>query len=266
MPPHPCLFPLLVHNRHLVAALLCVPLLCSLLHPRRLPHPALIPAQCRTASRRLPPAPHNLTIFKVVTGSRYALFYTPHIPSDDLQGQPFTPLSASIFFCSTGIRYIFFRLGLLRRFPQIVCSVCMPICSRKPREELEDHLDDFFFYSMIKTVEEFAFGLKPDTDHTSLLWTFNSLDEDTELEKNFELLPCLCDSEAGEELELRECFIRQNKKRLSSALIGLMNRTLLPSNLISEAVRERRKIICTNVVRSTSLLGLLALRPHWRLV
>ena len=107
---------------------------------------------------------------------------------------------------------------------------------------------------MTETAEKFAFKLDPDIDYNSLLWTFESLDEDTDLEKFFEGLPRLCDSGTGKELKLKESFIIRNKKRLSSALIGLMTRTLSP-NLVDDFVKQRRMIICTKVVDSTSLLG-----------
>ena len=159
------------------------------------------------------------------------------------------PLSASDSFCLTGVRYIFFRI--LQKFPQIYSSVCVPLFSRDPWAV---HLGDFFLHSMAKTAEKFAFKLKPDIDYSSLLWTFESLDEDTDIEKFFEDLPRLCDSETGQELNMQRGFINPHKKRLSDALIGLMKRTL-SSNLVTEFVKQRRMIICTKAVGSTSLLG-----------
>ena len=198
----------------------------------------------------------DLTIFKVVTiwiavcVVLYAcLTFLPIIHKDS----PYSaPLSASVSFCLTGIRFIFFRS--LQRFPEVDPSICMPLRSRDPRAV---HLDDFFSHSMSKTAEEFAVKLKPDIDYRSLLWTFDTLDEDKDLEKFFEALPRLCDSATGKKLELQQGFIIQHKKKLSSALIGLMNRTLT-SNLVTEFVKQRRMIICTKVVGSTSLLG-----PWW---
>ena len=55
-------------------------------------------------------------------------------------------------------------------------------------------LGDFFSHSMRKTAEQFAFRLGPEIDLDSLMWTFQSLDEDKELEQFFEGLPGLCDS------------------------------------------------------------------------
>ena len=195
----------------------------------------------------------NRTIFKAVTAwialcvILYAfLTILPIIRKDS----PYTaPLSTTVSFCLTGIRYLFFRL--LQRFPQIDSFV-----RALPRDPTAVHLHDFFSHSMSKTAQEFAIKLKPDIDHRSLAWTFESLDEDTDLEKFFEGLPRLYDSETGRELNLK-IFVEQNRNKLSSSLIGLMNRTL-SSNLVTDFVKQRRMIICTKVVSSTSLLG-----PWW---
>src|SRR6267154_136835 len=68
-------------------------------------------------------------------------------------------------------------------------------------------------------------------------------------------LPRLCDSDTGKELELKDKFIEPNKEKLSNALIGLMDRTLI-SNLVKEFVKHRRMIIFTKAIesKSTSLL------------
>jgi hypothetical protein len=198
----------------------------------------------------------HLTIFKVVTiwigvcAVLYAVFtFMPIIRKDS----PYSaPLSSSVSFCLTGIRHLFFRL--LHRFPDIDASICMPLRNRDPRAV---HLGDFFSHSMSKTAEKYAFELDPDIDHGSLLSMFQSLDEDKDFEKFFEGLPRLCDSDTGKSLKLQEGFILPNKKTLSSALIELMNRTL-SSNLAPEHVQQRRLIICTKAIESTSLFG-----PWW---
>jgi hypothetical protein len=197
------------------------------------------------------------TIFKVVTSwivlcvILYAwLTFLPIVHKDS----PYSaPLSALSFLCFNGIRYVFFKI--LRTFPDIDPSICTPFCS----DDLgADDLGNLSL-GLSKTAEEFAIKQNPDIDHRSLLWTFDSLDEDTDLEKFFEGLPRLCDSETGKKLKLQEGFIGPHRNRLSNALIGLMNRTL-SSNLVTELVKQRRMIIFTKVVESTSLLG-----PWWYL-
>ena len=130
----------------------------------------------------------------------------------------------------------------------------MPICGRDSKAV---HRDDFFSHSMNKTAEKYALKLDPGIDYRSLLWTFQSLEEDSDLEKFFEGLPRLCDSETGQSLNLQQGFIVPNKRTLSNALIGLMNRTL-SSDLAPEFVKQRRLIICTKAIESTSLFG-----PWW---
>ena len=192
------------------------------------------------------------TIFNVVTAwialcvILYAcLTVLPIIRKDS----PYSaPLSTSISFCLTGIRHTF---SLLRhQFSLIISSTDTPPHSHEIKEV---HLDDLL-HSMSKRAEKSAFEMKPNIDHHLLLWTFESLDEDTKLEKFFEGLPRLCDSKIGKDLDLQHGFIERNEKKLSSALVGLMNRTL-SSNLVTDEVKQRRMIICTKVVQSTSLLS-----------
>ena len=198
----------------------------------------------------------HLTIFKVVTtwigvcAVLYAvLTFLPIVQKDS----PYSaPLSSSLSAFLTGIRHLFFRL--LQRYPRIDPSIYMSLRSRDPRAV---HLEDFFSPSMSKTAEEYALKLTPDIDYRSLLWTFQSLDEDSDLEKFFEGLPRLCDSETGKSLNLQQGFIGPHKKTLSNALIEMMNRTL-SSNLAPEYVKQRRLIICTKAIESTSLFG-----PWW---
>ncbi|KAF8494072.1 hypothetical protein F5888DRAFT_1805646 [Russula emetica] len=110
---------------------------------------------------------------------------------------------------------------------------------------------------MSKTAEQYALKLNSGIDFRSLLWTFHSLDEDSDFEKFFDGLPHLCDSEIGKSLNLQQGFVVPNRKTLSNALIGMMNRTL-SSNLAPEFVKQRRLIICTKAMESTSLFG-----PWW---
>ena len=196
------------------------------------------------------------TIFKVVTtwiGVCAVLYAILTIMPIIRKDSPYSaPLSASLSFCLTGMRYTFFRV--LQRFPHIDPAIFMPLRSRDPRAV---HLDDFFSHSMTKTAEQYALKLTPFIDYRSLLWTFQSLDEDSDLEKFFEGLPRLCDSETGKSLNLQQGFITPNKRTLSNALIEMMNRTL-SSNLVPEFVKQRRLIICTKAIESTSLFG-----PWW---
>jgi Family of unknown function (DUF6535) len=191
------------------------------------------------------------TIFKAVTAligivviSYLCLSLFPIIQKNSLYS---TPLSVPFSFSLTGIRYLLFRM-----FPSFGNFIREQLLCRDPGEVQDNN---FFSRSMVKTAEEYAFNLNPDIDRKSLLWTFESLDEDTDLEEFFEGLPRLCDSDTGKDLELKNKFIEPNKEKLSNALTGLMNRTLI-SNLVKDFVKHRRMIIFTKVIesKSTSLL------------
>jgi hypothetical protein len=190
------------------------------------------------------------TIFKAVTTligfcviSYGCLSLFPIIQKESLYSTPFSMLFS---FFHTGIRYFLFRM-----FPCFGNFIReLPI-----RDSWTGHLDGFFSRSMTRTAEQYAFSLKPDIDYRSLLWTFESLDEDADLEKFFEGLLRLCDSATGKSLKLKKDFIERNKEKLSNALIGLMDRTLSFS-LVNDFVKHRRMIIFTKTIESisTSLL------------
>jgi hypothetical protein len=193
----------------------------------------------------------NLSILKAVivwVGLCVVLYsYLTILPILHKDSPYSAPLSGPVSFCVTGIRSTFFRLvgsvpGLFGRF--------LRLRNRDPRVQL----GDFFSHSMRKTAEQFAFRLGPEIDLDSLMWMFRSLDEDKELEQFFEGIPGLSESKT---LTIALNFIKRNEKIFLNALIDLMNRTL-SSDLISEAVKLRRIIICTKVVDATSLLG-----PWW---
>ena len=193
----------------------------------------------------------NRTIFKVVTtwmGVCVILYTCLSVFPITRKDSPYsTPLSGIFSFCLTGIRYLFFK-----KFPNFSKFIRKQLPSPDPGEV---YIDNFFSHSMTETAEKYAFDLNSDIDHDSLLWTFKSLDEDADFEEFFEGLPRLCDSDTGKKLEVEEKFIKPNKEKLSDALNGLMDRTLI-SNLVKEFVKHRRMVIFTKAIesKSTSLL------------
>ena len=104
---------------------------------------------------------------------------------------------------------------------------------------------------MQKSGERYARKLSSDIDYRALSWMFKTLNNDDEFEHFFDALPSLCESE--ELVNAQRAFIKPNKKMLSRALIGMMDRTLL-SELVLEEAKQRRIIICTKVIGTTSLL------------
>ncbi|KAI0271111.1 hypothetical protein BGY98DRAFT_215851 [Russula aff. rugulosa BPL654] len=163
----------------------------------------------------------NRTIFKIVTawmGVCVILYACLSVVPVTRKDSPYsTPLSGAFSFCLTAIRYYSFR-----NFPSFSKFMRDTLPNLDPGQV---HIDDFYSRSMTKTAEEYAFKLNSEIDHDSLLWTFQSLDDDAEFEGFFEGLPRLCDSDTGKKLELKEKYIEPNKEKLSKALIGLMDRT-----------------------------------------
>ena len=196
----------------------------------------------------------NYTIFKAVitwVGICVVMYACLTVLPIRRKNSPYSaPLSALVSLCLTGIRSGFFQL--IDRFPRLVGPFVMHLPNRN---QAGVHLQGFFSHSMTKTAEQFARQLDSEIDYDSLMWTFDSLDEDKELEQFFEGVPGLCGSRAVPNAQVG--VIKRHEKKFSGALIEFMNRTL-SSNLISEHIKRRRINICTKVVDMTSLLG-----PWW---
>jgi len=80
------------------------------------------------------------------------------------------------------------------------------------------------------------------------------LKRDSELEQFFDAIPDLC-APQGDALER---FIRPRREKLSTALVGLMDRTF-SSNLVAESVKLQRIEICMKAAAATKQL----LLGHW---
>lgn len=103
---------------------------------------------------------------------------------------------------------------------------------------------------MEKTSDEAALNVSSEIDARALMRTFDSLDQDHELEEFFEGIPGFCSSNVVS--NPLASFIEPNKWRLSEALIVLMQHSLT-SNLISDSDRRRRSLICTKAMHTASL-------------
>jgi hypothetical protein len=100
---------------------------------------------------------------------------------------------------------------------------------------------------MQKTAEGTALSLPSDIDTHAFLWTFDSLDEDHELERFFSGLPGFRNSKVVDD-PLPHLNLEQ-LERLSTALIGFFDRSS-SSDLLPEAVKRRRAIICAKAIDS----------------
>ena len=159
------------------------------------------------------------------------------------------PLSSFIWFCIAGVRYTLFSSPDI---PPPRSNNTMPGAFSR---DLEDDRSRSPSYSLSKTAEEYASRVPAEIDYRSLSWTFDSLDQDSELELFFEGVPDFCKSNAVDNPV--GGFIKPNNSKLSNTLTGLMDRTL-SSSLVSEAVKQRRITICTRAINAANLFG-----PWW---
>jgi hypothetical protein len=153
------------------------------------------------------------------------------------------PLSTFVWFCITSARH-----GYPRR------NSTMP-GSFPTRDTEQDRDRNPSPHSLHKMAQEYASTQSAEIDYRALSWTFESLDEDHELEKFFEGVPGFCNSSAVDRPV--EGFIKPNDRKLSNTLTGLMDRTLT-SSLVPELTKQRRITICTKAISAANLFG-----PWW---
>ena len=199
----------------------------------------------------------NPSIFKaviVLVGLCIAVYaFLTILPILHMDSPYSTPLTALVSFCLTGMRSAFHRLIHWHDLSGLNSTIITRLCNCVSTTA---HPEDFS-HGMCKAPEQFALQLGPEIDYESLLWMFESLDDDKELEQFFEGVPGLCGSKAVPSVQVG--VIKRHEKKFSSALIEFINRTL-SSSLVSDSVKRRRINICTNFIDATSLLG-----PGWTL-
>ena len=93
--------------------------------------------------------------------------------------------------------------------------------------------------------EEAALKSPPKIDTRALMWTFDILDEDHELERFFSGLPGFCSSKVVNE-PLCGLNYSQNLQLLTS-MIGLLDRTF-SSDLLTDRIKSQRTNICANAI------------------
>ncbi len=96
-----------------------------------------------------------------------------------------------------------------------------------------------------KTAEETALNSPSEIDARTFMWTFDSLDEDHELERFFSSLPGFRSSKVVN--DPLPSLTPEQKEKLCQAVIGLFDRTF-SSNLLPESAKSRRAIICAKAL------------------
>ncbi|KAH9057255.1 hypothetical protein EDB87DRAFT_1686538 [Lactarius vividus] len=151
-----------------------------------------------------------------------------------------TPLSLPAWNIVTGIPFVTFRvLRWLTGFP------CFSYGSLNRFLDLEGSSRKLLVQGMQKTAEETALNSPSDLVTRAFLWTFDSLDEDHELERFFSGLPGFRSSKVVD--DPLPVLTEDQQRKLLRALIGLSDRTF-SSDLLPEPVKNRRAVICTKAL------------------
>jgi hypothetical protein len=190
----------------------------------------------------------NLTIFKLVLSwiGVCAAFYgcitfIPMFLRDSPYYSPLTPLARPIVVV---ILSVFAALCAFFYILILCCAVWID-CHRPDR--IFGHLFGWLIRvrDTFPKPEEAALKSSSEIDTRALMWTFDSLDEDHELERFFFGLPGFYNSKVLKE-PLHDLDTQQ-KLRLLEAIIRLLDRTF-SSNLLPDQVKRQRVDTCTNAV------------------
>ena len=198
----------------------------------------------------------DLTIFKLVlswVGVCAALYGCITIMPIFRHDSPyFTPLSLPVWHIITGISFLTCRA--LRRLTCLLSYHRVLHFNREAFHRFNDLVARYgrwLVQGMQKTVEETAFNTPPEIDARTFLWTFESSDEDHELERFFSGLPGFRDSKFVQ--DPLPGLAKERKEDLFTALIRLLDRTL-SSDLLPVTVKNRRVIICARAIDPVSFI------------
>jgi hypothetical protein len=190
----------------------------------------------------------NLTIFKLVlswVGVCTALYGCITLGPIFRHDTPYhTPLSSPAWHIVAGIRLVTFRI-FQWLFTFLRIRSALGSAAYAHFRELEKRYRRLLIQGMQKTAEETALKSPPEIDTRAFIWTFDSLDEDHELERFFSALPGFRSSKVVKD-PLPDLTSEQ-QGRLLNTLIGLSDRTS-SSDLLPEQVKSRRSVICAKAI------------------
>ncbi|KAI9429596.1 hypothetical protein H4582DRAFT_2134493 [Lactarius indigo] len=182
----------------------------------------------------------NLTIFKLVlswVGVCTALYgYITFVQIFHHNSPYYTPLSSLAWRAGYGTPFVI--LWAIRWFPRKNFSQE----THRRFRALEKRYHKFFSQGVVKTAEETARNLTMDILTRAFMRTFESLNDDDELELFFAGLPGFRNSSSNPLPNL-------TKEQIFEELTRFMARTFL-SDILSEPVKQRRAIICAKTIDS----------------
>ena len=156
----------------------------------------------------------------------------------------YAPLSSSAWYLYTGIRFTLFRILY---WIAVRCNLGNSIWRR-----VYDLLRTYWqrtLRGMEKEFEETALEAPSEIDGRALIWTYESLDEDHELEQFFAGIPGFCSSKV---VNPQSSLDSLRSRRGALALTGFLERTWT-SNLVSETIKIRRLVICVRAIDAAYL-------------
>jgi hypothetical protein len=181
----------------------------------------------------------NLTIFKLIlswVGVCTALYGCITLMPIFRHDSPYyTPLSLPAWHIVTRILFVTFQI--LQWFTAFWRFTRLRVLTRQYRKSL--------MLGMQKIAEETALNSPPEIDTRALLWTFDSLDEDHELERFFSGLPGFRSSKMVN--DPLPHLTQEQQEKLVNAWIGLSDRTF-SSDLLPEPIKSRRNVVCAKAI------------------
>ena len=193
----------------------------------------------------------NHTVFKVAiswvgfcTAMYLCITFMPMFRHDSPY---YAPLSSSAWYFCTGIRFILFRIlwWIANR-----CNLRYSI--RRRAHNLKWTYCQRILRGMEKEFEETALRAPSEIDGRALMWTYESLDEDHELEQFFAGIPGFCSSKVVDNPQ--SSLDSLGSRPVAWALNRFLERTW-SSNLVPKTIKIRRLVICVRAIDAAHLSG-----------
>ena len=151
----------------------------------------------------------------------------------------YTPLTKVAWFCATGVSWVVLR-ALKSIASELHGRKFVSLDSWYKISVIEHRQSKRFFRGFTRDTENIAFKLPSDIDVRGLSWTFNSLEEDNELEEFLAGIPGFLSSHEVMDPGNILAEVINQVPAMAYTVYLFIERTF-SSGLVSEAIRERRK-------------------------
>lgn len=151
----------------------------------------------------------------------------------------YTPLTSVAWFCATGISWLVLRI-LKTIASELHGRKLVSLDSWYQLSVIESLQSKRFFRGFTKETEDFALRLSSAIDVRGLSWTFNSLEEDHELEDFLACIPGFLSSHEVMDPASVLMEVIDRVPAMAYTVFLFIERTF-SSGLVSEAIQERRK-------------------------